>query len=259
LAIARSITARLDRRFYPDEGSNWDNRRFTQCLRQQLKETDVVLDFGAGRGKSNLFDFRGHAARIVGVDVDREIEQNPYLDEYHVLRPDGRIPLTDESIDLVYSCNVLEHVQNPGEALVEIGRVLKPGGLFLAKTPNRHHYVALAARCTPLVFHKWFNKKRGRAEHDTFPTCYRCNSRRQILNALRGSALELHELQFWEGRPEYTRLFPLMYLFGIGYERLVNSTERLAPLRAVLVMTLKKAISARTSKADVSGARALVT
>ena len=41
---------------------------------------------------------------------------------------------------------------------------LKPGGCFFGKTPNRNHYMPLAARLTPLSFHKWFNKKRGRPE-----------------------------------------------------------------------------------------------
>ena len=253
LAIAQSITASFDRRFYPDAASNWDDRRFAQLVRGQLKESDVVLDFGAGRGKSDLFNFRGQAAKVIGVDIDSDIEQNPYLDECHILPPDGKIPLADESIDVAYSSNVLEHVQNPRVVLKEIGRVLKSAGVFVVKTPNRNHYVAMGARCTPLAFHKWFNKKRGREEQDTFPTCYRCNSKRQIEEALQDSGLELHELQYWEGRPEYTRVFPLMYVLGIGYERLVNSTERLAPLRAVLVVTLKKTMrSAGASNSKVS-------
>ena len=199
-----------------------------------------MLDFCAGRGKSELFDFRGAAQRIVGVDVEEDVRLNPFLEDAHVLRNGDTLPLPDESVDVAYSCNVLEHLRNPLETLREIGRVLKPGGLFLAKTPNRWHYATLAARCTPFWFHRWFNRKRGREEHDTFPTVYRCNSKRQLLKNVAESELQLKSLHFWEGRPEYTRVFPVTYAFGIAYERLVNSTTLLAPYRAVLVAILER-------------------
>lgn len=241
-AMFQSVTSKLDDSFYPGQVYNWDDVRFANVVRDHLRSDHVLLDFGAGRGKSELFDFRGAVQRIVGVDVDENVRLNPYLDECHVLRHGESVPLADDSVDIAYCCNVLEHVQDPKQTLREIARVLKPGGLFLAKTPNRLHYATVAARCTPFWFHRWFNRKRGRVEHDTFPTVYRCNSKRQLLQSVAESDLQLQSLYFWEGRPEYTRVFPLMYAFGIAYERLVNSTALLAPYRAVLVATLEKKI-----------------
>jgi SAM-dependent methyltransferase len=49
------------------------------------------------------------------------------------------LPLPDESQDLVFFDNVLEHVEAPITSLSEIFRVLKPGGITYLTTTNRHH------------------------------------------------------------------------------------------------------------------------
>ena len=90
--------------------------------------------------------------------------------------PAGIIPYPDATFDIVFADNVMEHIEHPDTVFHEIARVLKPGGRFFAKTPNKWHYVPLIARCTPKWFRKAVNKRRGREEHDTFPTCYARNS-----------------------------------------------------------------------------------
>src|SRR5262249_40730206 len=42
-----------------------------------------------------------------------------------------RLSFAPASFDLLVSCDVLEHVNQPARALVEFGRVLKPGGTAL--------------------------------------------------------------------------------------------------------------------------------
>jgi len=47
------------------------------------------------------------------------------------------LPFPAASFDVVSCCDVLEHVDEPAVVLGEIGRVLKPGGVFVFDTINR--------------------------------------------------------------------------------------------------------------------------
>jgi SAM-dependent methyltransferase len=49
----------------------------------------------------------------------------------------GRLPFDDSSVDGVLFCEVLEHfTQDPLHSIIEINRILKPGGFILLTTPN---------------------------------------------------------------------------------------------------------------------------
>jgi SAM-dependent methyltransferase len=51
-----------------------------------------------------------------------------------VLNADGTVPVPDESVDVVLSTQVLEHVADPALYLSECHRVLRPGGRMLLST-----------------------------------------------------------------------------------------------------------------------------
>ena len=48
-----------------------------------------------------------------------------------------KVPFPDNSADIVFCCDVLEHVCSLPKVIAEIHRVLKPGGLFCYDTLNR--------------------------------------------------------------------------------------------------------------------------
>ncbi|ACM19328.1 SAM-dependent methyltransferase, type 11 [Geotalea daltonii FRC-32] len=47
------------------------------------------------------------------------------------------LPFPDNSFDVAFCCDVLEHVQDQTRTVAEIARVLKPGGIFCYDTINR--------------------------------------------------------------------------------------------------------------------------
>lgn len=237
----KSVQNWLDRKLYPNHGDHWDNKHFGLVLREYMRPEFRVLDYGAGRGHTVDLNVREEVAFVAGVDPDRSVLRNPFLDEAKILPlPGGAIPYADDTFDLVFSANVLEHVPEPEACFREIKRVLKPGGIFLAKTPNKYHYVPSLARITPHSFHEYVNKRRGRDHHDTFPTFYRCNTPATVKAYAVRAGLEMENVIMLEGRPEYLRVFAPAYLLGFLYERGVNVTSRLAFLRSVMIFTLRK-------------------
>ncbi len=146
-----------------------------------------VLDLGAGRGaqlegdlsyRVALRRLKGRVNRLVGCDVDPAVLQNPHLDEAHVLDPSGRTPYEDSAFDLIYSDWVIEHLDDPQAFAAEVGRILKPGGWFCARTPNKWGYIALGARLTPKRLEAGMLQllQPGRQERDVFEKRYRLNT-----------------------------------------------------------------------------------
>lgn len=234
-----TATAWMDRTFYPGFARNWDDALFRERILAAMPENAEILDVGAGAGIVEMMNFKGIARHVCGVDLDPRVEQNPYLDEGRHADA-GKIPYESGRFDMVFADNVMEHLEHPDEVFREICRVLKPGGRLLFKTPNRNHYMPLIARATPHGFHQWVNRKRGRAEEDTFPTRYRANSRSQVKRLAEATGFHVQSVELIEGRPEYLRLFPLTYALGIIYERTVNSTQFLSSVRVLIIATLIK-------------------
>ncbi len=54
----------------------------------------------------------------------------------HAINLHGGLPLDDQSVDLAYSVEVLEHLEDQFLFFREVHRVLRPGGRFVLTTPN---------------------------------------------------------------------------------------------------------------------------
>ena len=236
-----AMTRWMDKVLYPRHGNNWDDELFRQRLLQYMGTDMRCLDFGCGRGNVRQMNFKGIAGWVAGIDPEQAVFDNPYIDEGALLDLHAmHIPHPDASFDLVFADNVMEHVVDPPATLAEIRRVLKPGGRFLAKTPNKWHYMPIIARLTPTAFHRFYNRLRGREVIDTFPTQYRSNTKADVQAIAQASGLQLRRIDFIEGRPEYLRIFALTYVAGWLYERLVNTLPGLSGLRCVMIFELER-------------------
>jgi SAM-dependent methyltransferase len=233
------ITKWIDQAWYPAYLNNWDDNLFRERILDQLKPDSVILDLGAGAGIVSQMNFKGLAQRVCGVDLDSRVVDNAMLDEGRISDA-GEIPYDDGVFDVIFSDNVMEHLSQPLTVYKEIKRVLKPGGKFLFKTPNKWHYMPTIARMTPHGFHQYINRVRGRSEVDTFPTCYCSNTLGDVKRLSFESGLVLERLERIEGRPEYLRMAWPLYLLGVAYERLVNSTDFMEPFRVLLIGTISK-------------------
>jgi SAM-dependent methyltransferase len=225
----------LDLRFYADATD--EHAAFDDMIRRYVGPETVVLDAGAGRGLRFPYDHRDRAARIVGVDVDPAVRGNPNVSSATVADLTA-LPFADGEFDVVFSKFVFEHLDRPLATARELRRVTKPGGHLLIHTPNRWHYVTLAAAFSPTSFHVWYRGKLGWDEADTFPTRYRANTPQTIERIATRSGFRVRSLVLVEGRPTYLAWHPIAYRAGIVYERLVNHFDALARFRANLLVDL---------------------
>lgn len=90
-----------------------------------------LLDVGGGPGYYTRA-FRAAGARCLLVDADRdELTSRGPADRAAVQGDARRLPLADDSVDIAFSSNLLEHVDDPWGVARELGRVVRPGGLLV--------------------------------------------------------------------------------------------------------------------------------
>jgi ubiquinone/menaquinone biosynthesis C-methylase UbiE len=108
-----------------------------------------VLDIGAGEMTyTRLIADRFEPQNIVACELFRERmlpayrdNQNPKLKS--VAGSCFQLPFKNKSFDVAFGSGVLSQLSDLKEALIEISRVLRPGGLFVGWDPNPFNLVIL--------------------------------------------------------------------------------------------------------------------
>lgn len=114
---------RRNRLLYALTGCYYPARPWTKRVNQLLDELGPdarVLDLGSGNHRR-----RPHI-------INLEVTPAPQVD---VLADGHDLPFCDESLDMVISEAVLEHVPEPQRMVAEMCRVLRPGGYVCAAVP----------------------------------------------------------------------------------------------------------------------------
>jgi SAM-dependent methyltransferase len=101
----------------------------------------TVLDVGGGNGKLARL-LPALSVRCLLIDVSAAMLA---LAPRPAVQADGaRLPVADVSVDAVAALFTLYHYDDPRVPIAEAKRVLRPGGLFVACTPNRDSSPELA-------------------------------------------------------------------------------------------------------------------
>lgn len=96
-----------------------------------------VLENGCGVGMY-VERLAAYGGRVIGLEYDFErVAMAHRLLPRVVCAAGESLPFADNAFDLVLSHEVLEHVTDDRQALLEIARVLKPGGRLALFVPNR--------------------------------------------------------------------------------------------------------------------------
>lgn len=201
-----------------------------------------VLEVGPGPANQTTAFLANTFDAVEGLDIDPDAQTNPDLAHCY-LYDGGGWPCEAKSYDAVVSNYVLEHVADPRAFVAEAHRALKPGGVFLFRTPNLWHYTSLVSRLTPHWFHNLVaNRLRNlpRDAHDPYPTFYRLNSRRAVLCHCNSTDWEPVEIRLIEKQPSYGMSSRILFLTFMAYERLVNKIPALSGLRANILAAYRR-------------------
>jgi SAM-dependent methyltransferase len=108
--------------------------------RRFISPDTIVAEVGSGRCEL-AFALAAVCRSMHGIDVvDMSSQAAP--PNFRLLLTDGtRMPLPDQSVEVVISNQMMEHLHpdDATEQLHEIFRILQPGGRYICMTPNRLH------------------------------------------------------------------------------------------------------------------------
>jgi SAM-dependent methyltransferase len=116
----------------------------------QPRPTDVALEIGIGSG-SSLFRLANSVAALHSLDISAQTVERlrPFLSKGGRRLRDVQLFVADFCqadapaqlpirYDLIYSCDTLEHVVDPGTFLANVCQALSPGGRAFIAFPNEH-------------------------------------------------------------------------------------------------------------------------
>ena len=108
------------------------NKHLLDLVRNVLRPGDEIVDFGAGIGTfANVLAREGHSVCCVERDPDQaSLIRNSGLPVHTSARD-----LPAAGADVIYTFNVLEHIENDAAVLAELFLALKPGGLLVVYVP----------------------------------------------------------------------------------------------------------------------------
>jgi SAM-dependent methyltransferase len=128
-----------------------------------------VLEIGSGLGVNHIVWTRKYGIDGYGVEPSEEGFDSSHAISKRLIARNGldasrivdcygeALPFPNESFDIVYSTNVLEHTRDPEAVIREAFRVLRPNGVMQLVYPNYHSYFdGHYAVFHPPIFGAWF-------------------------------------------------------------------------------------------------------
>jgi SAM-dependent methyltransferase len=104
------------------------NNKIFSWIQHKINRNNKILEFGAGKGEfANRFE--SHSIDVIEIDTNffTFLNQNTY----------ENLKQLSKKYDLIYSINVLEHIENDLDTLIELKDKLKIGGKLKIFVPAR--------------------------------------------------------------------------------------------------------------------------
>lgn len=102
-------------------------------------KNSTILDFGCGEGRYIEEFLKVNSYKIVGTDISsyaiNKAKKKFPKAKFYVLSGDDKLPLSDNSVDFIFAGDVIEHIFDVPNFMLEMNRVLKKNGKIFISTP----------------------------------------------------------------------------------------------------------------------------
>jgi SAM-dependent methyltransferase len=116
----------------------WSNRYYAKLARRYGPSRGGVLELGCGMG--HLLGWLVDRYQVFGCDINpwalAQARLNVPGGNFMLLSGDTPLAFPEKAFDILIAKHVVEHLHQPEQAIAEMSRVLKPGGLLILATPN---------------------------------------------------------------------------------------------------------------------------
>ncbi|MBX7259232.1 MAG: class I SAM-dependent methyltransferase [Candidatus Hydrogenedentes bacterium] len=203
----------------------------------------MVIDVGGGRS-SRLTSILDHEElrSVISLDVSlEELRLNFGVRKRCVADMSRAIPMSDNSIAMMVSRSVVEHMMDVNHFLEESYRVMEPGGVCIHFFPSSNSPFALVNRALPnsltkKLIHAIYEESKGICG---FPAHYDQCTYSKFRRAAVNKGFEIEEVFCGYHQSHYFGFFlPAFVLFAF-YDWLIYSTDQRA-LCAYLIFVMRK-------------------
>lgn len=188
----------IDRRFFSASPFFRGARPFARIVPLDTLRGKDVLEIGCGLG-SHTELLASAGARVTSVDLtERAVETTRRRLALRALQADvrqadaERLPVADESFDLVWSWGVIHHSSHPERIMAEVHRVLRPGGRFMAMVYHSRSIVGATSVARGVLTGRVFRGMSAREMMSYYTDGYaaRWYTPAEFENALKGAGFD---------------------------------------------------------------------
>ena len=151
------VDLRTPTHFVPTDHSRQVNARYYVQRFFREHPQGMVLDLGCGAGEAlTFFEEVAPQASYYGIDIEisPEVKERKRQSDRFYTYDGIHLPFEDNTFDLIFCKQVLEHVRYPRELLQEVARVLTPDGWFVGSTSHLEPYHSFSTwNYTPFGFY----------------------------------------------------------------------------------------------------------
>jgi len=225
-------------KYYPEKKTKYEIS--SDLILKSINEINscskvLMMDAGCGHSSGITFDLDPNI-KLVGADLVFDDLKNNKKVNFRIVSDLNNIPIRDNSLDIVYSNMVIEHLPEPNKFFNEISRIVKGGGYFILATPCIYNIVVIVNKILPdwlsSLLSSWLT---GKDSTDVFPAFYRANSIRKIRKLISDTEFEEVDLIMYQPPPSAFVFSEIICKIIILYYKLINKYDIFMFLRGVII------------------------